>query len=71
MRSSSEVARSSHGRTIRTEAAIAGAASRRGKGNRTRGSRIGRGVSIAPKGGRGARRGRGRGRGDALAARGG
>jgi hypothetical protein len=68
MRSSSEVARSSRGRTIiRMEAAIAGAASRRGKGNRTRGSRIGRGVSIAPRGGRGARRGRGA----ALAARGG
>ena len=81
MRSSGEVARSSRARTIiQTKAAIAGAASRRVKGNGTRGSRRGRGASIAPRGGRGAAlvpRGRGaavapRGRrGTAIAPRGG
>jgi hypothetical protein len=55
MRSNSEIARSSRGRTIiRTEAAIVGAASRRGKGDEARGTRGGRGAATAPRGGRGA-----------------
>jgi hypothetical protein len=55
MRTNNAVAHSSRGRTIiPTEAAIAGAASRRGKGNGARGSRGGGGAATAPRGGRGA-----------------
>jgi hypothetical protein len=53
MRRNNAVARSSHGRTIiQMEAAIAGAACRRGNGNGARGSRGGRGAATAPRGGR-------------------
>jgi hypothetical protein len=79
MRSSSDVARSSRGRTIKpTPAAIAVAISRRRKGNGARGTGRGRPVASAPRGGRGAalapRGGRGaaigqRGRGTAIAPR--
>jgi hypothetical protein len=79
MRSSSDVARSSRGRTIKpTPAAIAVAISRRRKGNGARGTGRGRPVASAPRGGRGAalapRGGRGaaigqRGRGTATAPR--
>jgi hypothetical protein len=55
MRSNSEIARSSRGRTIiRIEAAIVGAASRRGKADEARGTRGGRGAATAPRVGRGA-----------------
>ena len=55
MRGNGKLARSSRGRTIiRTEAAIAGAAPRRGKGIGARGSRGGRGAATAPRGRRGA-----------------
>jgi hypothetical protein len=55
MRTNNTVAHSSRGRTIiPMEAAIAGAASRRGKGNGARGSRGGGGAATAPRGGRGA-----------------
>jgi hypothetical protein len=51
MRTNNAVAHSSRGRTIiPTEAAIAGAASRRGKGNGARGSRGGGGAATAPRG---------------------
>jgi ribosomal protein L15 len=69
MRSSSDVARSSRGRTIKpTPAAIAVAISRRRKGNGARGTGRGRPVASAPRGGRGAAIGQ-RGRGTATAPR--
>jgi hypothetical protein len=69
MSSSSDVARSSRGRTIKpTPAAIAVAISRRRKGNGARGTGRGRPVASAPRGGRGAAIGQ-RGRGTATAPR--
>jgi hypothetical protein len=71
MRTNNTVAHSSRGRTIiPMEAAIAGAASRRGKGNGARGSRGGGGAATAPRGGGAATAPRG-GRGAATAPRGG
>jgi hypothetical protein len=55
MRRNSEVAHSSHGRTIiPTEVVIVGATSRRINENGARESRGGRGVVTSPRGGRGA-----------------